>query len=178
MLTLPNRLWRSDAGVAAIEFAFIAPVLMVLLLGTIEICNALQCRQKVTSETASVADLVAQASSVSSADLANIFSAGNAILYPFPAGNATIVVSSIVNNPLNGQNTVAWSEPYNGGTPLQQNAVVSVPTGIIAPGGSAIFVQVTYNYTSPIGHFIVGTLPLGDSFYSRPRESTSVAYTG
>lgn len=175
MLKHSFRLLRATEGLAAVEFALLAPVLAVLLMGTIEICNALECRQKVSSETSSVADLVAQTSSVSLADLNNIFNAGNSILYPFAPGNVTVVVSSIVNQP-NGTNLVAWSEPYNGGTPLQ--GTVTVPTGVIAAGGSAIFVQVSYNYTSPIGRFIFGSIAMSDSFYARPRQSVTVAYTG
>jgi len=177
MLRLPICLIRGTRGMAAVEFALLAPVLATLLMGTIELCNALECRQKVSSETSSIADLVAQASSVSAADLNNIFNAGNSILYPFGPGNVTVVVSSIVNQP-SGANTVAWSVPYNGGTALQQNAPVTVPAGIIATGGSAIFVQVSYNYTSPIGQFIFGTIAMSDSFYCRPRQSTQVTYTG
>jgi Flp pilus assembly protein TadG len=177
MLRHPIRLIRATRAMAAVEFALLAPVLATLLMGTIELCNALECRQKVSSETSSIADLVAQASSVSAADLSNIFNAGNSILYPFAPGNVTVVVSSIVNQP-NGQNLVAWSVPYNGGTALQQNTQVAVPTGVIASGGSAIFVQVSYNYTSPIGQFIFGNIAMGDTFYARPRQSVQVNYTG
>ncbi|HEY3637938.1 MAG TPA: TadE/TadG family type IV pilus assembly protein [Rhizomicrobium sp.] len=177
MLNLPIRFLRATRGLAAVEFALLAPVLAVLLMGTIELCNALQCRQKVTSETSSVADLVAQASTVSNADLTNIFNAGNSILYPFPAGNVTVVVSSIINLP-NGQNVVDWSVPYNGGTPLQPNTQMTVPTGVISAGGSAIYVQVSYNYLSPIGNFIIGTINMSDTFYARPRSVPKVTYTG
>ncbi|HEX4160119.1 MAG TPA: TadE/TadG family type IV pilus assembly protein [Rhizomicrobium sp.] len=175
MLRLPNLL-RAKEGLAAVEFALLAPVLATLLMGTIELCNALECRQKVSSETSSVADLVAQTSSVSDADLSNIFSAGNSILYPFASGGVTVVVSSIVNQPT-GANVVDWSKPYNGGTELQKGTQVTVPAGIIAPGGSAIFVQVSYNYTSPIGQLIFGSIEMGDSFYARPRDSAKVTYT-
>ncbi|HEX4081190.1 MAG TPA: TadE/TadG family type IV pilus assembly protein [Rhizomicrobium sp.] len=177
MLNRLKQLTLSTRGLAAVEFAILAPVLATLLLGTIEICNALECRQKVTSETASMADLVAQASSVSGADLTNIYNAGNSILYPFAASNATIVVSSIVNTP-NGTDTVAWSQSYNGGTTLQINSVVTVPPGVISAGGSAIFVQVTYNYTPPFGDFIFGNIAMADAFYCHPRQSISVTYTG
>ncbi|HEY1613537.1 MAG TPA: TadE/TadG family type IV pilus assembly protein [Rhizomicrobium sp.] len=173
MLKRAIEVLRCRRGVSAVEFAVIAPVLAVLLAGTIEICNALECRQKVISTTASLADLVAQASTVSSSDLSNIFSAGNSILYPFAASNATIVISSIVNNAANGQNTVDWSKAQNG-SPLLHNTVMNnIPAGIIASGGGAIFVQVTYNYTSPLGD-LIGTIPMGDTFYSRPRQSTKV----
>jgi hypothetical protein len=55
---------------------------------------------------------------------------------------------------------------------------VIVPPGVISVGGSAIFVQVTYNYTPPFGAFIFGNIAMSDAFYCHPRESVSVAYTG
>ncbi|HLY04462.1 MAG TPA: TadE/TadG family type IV pilus assembly protein [Rhizomicrobium sp.] len=171
------RFYRSSSGLSAVEFALIAPVLCVLLLGTIVVCNALECRQKLVSEASSVADLVAQASTLSSADLQDIFQSGTTIMYPFTA-SGTIVVSSIVNNPQTGANTVAWSQGYNGGRALPVNSAVTVPTGVISAGGSAIFVQVGYSYTSPIGGFFINSIPMSDSFYCRPRESTAVNYTG
>jgi len=177
MLSL-RRFFCANEALSAVEFALIAPVLCVLLLGTIVICNALECEQKLQSEAASVADLVAQASTLSSSDLQDVFASGTTIMYPFNASQGTIVVSSIVNNPVTNENTVAWSEAYNGGTALTLNSNVTVPSGVIAPGGSAIFVQVGYNYTSPIGGFFINSIPMQDSFYCRPRGSRSVAYTG
>jgi Flp pilus assembly protein TadG len=176
MLKLATKLSRATEGVAAVEFALLAPLLATLLMGTIELCNALECRQKVSSETSSIADLVAQASTVSNADLNNIFNAGNSILYPFTPSNVTVVVTSVVNQST-GANTVSWSVPYNGATALQQNTQVTVPTGIMPVGGSAILVQVTYSYASPIGQFIFGTIPMSDSFYARPRQSSQVNCT-
>lgn len=177
MLTI-LRLYRSNSALSAVEFALMAPVLCVLLMGTIVICNALACRQKLVSEASSVADLAAQSSSLSSGDLQDIFLSGTTIMYPFDSSQGTIVVSSIVNNAETGANTVAWSQAYNGGTALAVNSAVTVPTGVIGAGGSAIFVQVSYNYASPIGGFFINSIPMSDFFYCRPRESTSVNYTG
>jgi Flp pilus assembly protein TadG len=178
MLTAISPFWRSKSGLSAVEFAFIAPVLCILLLGTIVICNALECRQKLVSEVSSVADLVAQASTVSNGDLQDIFQSGNTIMYPFNPANGTIVVSSIVNNAATNANIVAWSQGYNGGTPLAVNSAFTVPPGLIQSGGSAIFVQVTYSYASPIAGFFINSIAMADSFYCRPRQSLSVVYTG
>jgi Flp pilus assembly protein TadG len=177
MLTI-LRLYRSNSAFSAVEFAIMAPVLCMLLLGTIVVCNALECRQKLASEASSVADLVSQASSVSSGDVQDIFQSGATIMYPFDSSQGTIVVSSIVNNAQTDTNTVAWSQAYNGGTALPVNSVVTVPAGVIISGGSAIFVQVGYSYTPPFAGFFINSIGMSDSFYSHPRESTSVTYTG
>jgi len=173
---------KARNGVAAVEFGFIAPVMATMLVGTIEICNALECRQKVTSVASSVADLVAQTKSVSGADMTNIFNAANALTYPFPSSASGIVVSSIVSDG-NGNGKVAWSQAQHA-TALAVNTAMTVPTGLMPAAScgsgacSVIFTTVTYNYTSPLGKMIVGTMAMSDYFYARPRKSALVTYTG
>ena len=182
MLKMLIRFLRAKDGLAAIEFAFIAPLMATLVVGTVEVCNALQCKQKVTSVASSVADLVAQTKSVSASDISNIFSAANELTYPFPSSGSGIVVSSIVSDGA-GNGTVAWSESQNA-TALATNAAVTVPTGLMsastcAKGAcSVILAQVTYAYTSPLGKIFVGTTTMSDYFYARPRQSATVTYTG
>jgi Flp pilus assembly protein TadG len=182
MLKTLIRFLKAKNGLAAIEFAFIAPVMGTLLVGTIEACNALQCKQKVTSVASSVADLVAQTKSVSSSDIANIFSAANEVTYPFPSSGSSIVVSSVVSDGT-GNGTVAWSQAQNG-TALAVNSAVSVPTGLMTASAcakgacSVILAQVTYSYSSPLGKIFVGTTTMSDTFYARPRQSVTVSYTG
>jgi Flp pilus assembly protein TadG len=153
-----------------------------LLVGTIEACNALQCKQKVTNVASSVADLVAQTKSVSSSDISNIFSAANELTYPFPSSGSGIVVSSIVSDGASN-GTVVWSEAQNA-TALAVNSAVTVPTGLMTASAcakgacSVILAQVTYAYSSPLGKLFVGTTTMSDYFYSRPRQSATVTYTG
>jgi Flp pilus assembly protein TadG len=182
MLNLLRKFRKSEKGLAAIEFAFFAPLLGTLLVGTIDVCNALECKQKVTSMASSVADLVAQTSSVSASDLSNIFAAGNALIYPFPTTSSKIVVSSIVSDGA-GNGTVAWSHASSG-SGLTANSTFAVPTGLMSASScaknacSVIYTTVTYNYTSPLGKFFIGAVTMNDYFYARPRESTTVSYTG
>ena len=178
--------WRAFAkdrrGLAAVEFALIAPVLVTLLLGTVEVCDALSAHEKVTMLASTGADLVAQSTSVSSTDMTNIFDADSAVLYPYNGAAATIVISSIVSDG-KGNGTVAWSQAQNG-TPLAVNKAVTVPTGLMdktrcpANACSVILATVAYSYNSPVGKFIIGSITMTDSFYERPRRSATVSYTG
>jgi Flp pilus assembly protein TadG len=190
MLRRCARFLKNKDGLAAIEFAFLAPVLVTFLLGSVEISNALECRQKVTSLASSAADLVAQTSSVSATDMTNIFNAVTAIMYPF-TGTTSIVISSVASDG-NGGGTVTWSQAQNGtalavGTTvaLSQQIMltcVATPTPTCSNCAknacSVIMAQISYSYTSPLGKFFVGSVPLTDSFFARPRKSVSVAYTG
>ncbi|HEY1836778.1 MAG: TadE/TadG family type IV pilus assembly protein [Rhizomicrobium sp.] len=181
MLSLLRKFRKSRKGLAAVEFAFVAPVLGVLLVGTIEVCNALSCKQKVTSVASTVADLVSQTSTTSTSDLSNIFDAAAVVLFPFPSTSSKIVVTSIVSDGT-GNGTVAWSQASSG-SGYTKNTAMTVPTGLMSAANcakgacSVIFAQVTYNYTSPMGKFFLIPTQLSDYFYTRPRESALVSCT-
>jgi Flp pilus assembly protein TadG len=191
MLRQLRKLLKARDGLAAVEFALIAPVLGTMLLGTIELCNALECHQKVTMVASTASDLVAQTSTVSSSDMNDVFNAATAIVYPFNQNNISIVVSSVLSDGT-GNGTVAWSVPNANGTKLPTNTPITLSQPLMstcdangqncvpcAKGAcSVILTQVTYSYVSPIGKFFVGSVPMTDYFFERPRKSTTVSYTG
>ena len=171
------RLWRSRSGLAAMEFGLIAPVLVILLLGSLALCNILACRQKVIDVGSNVSELISMVTGVTSSDISNAYGAGSSMMYPFPSGtNLQMVISSITYSAATHLDTVSWSRAQNT-SPLVQGSVVTPPVGVIAAtdGASAILVSVSYSYTSPFGF---GTIPMNFSFYSRPRRSLSVACNG
>jgi Flp pilus assembly protein TadG len=182
MLKRARKFAKNRDGLAAVEFGLIAPVLVTLLLGTAEVCNALECHTKVTLLASTASDLVSQESSVSATDMTNIFDATTSILYPFPTNNAKIIITSIVSDG-NGGGTVAWSVAQNA-TAHTANAAIVIPSGLMTKSScavnacSVILAEVTYAYTSPMGKFILGTVNMTDIFYSHPRKSTAVSYTG
>src|SRR5580698_5860695 len=112
MLRTLRRFLKAKDGLAAIEFAFIAPVMGTMLLGTIEISQALECHQKVTMVASSAADLVAQTTTVSTTQMTDIFNASTAIVYPFTLSSTKIVISSVLSDGA-GNGTVAWSAAQN-----------------------------------------------------------------
>lgn len=190
MLSRIRKLIRARDGLAAVEFALIAPVMGTLLLGTIEMCNALECHQKVTMTASTAADLVAQASKVSNSDMSDIFGAASAIIAPFSINNVTITISSVQSDGT-GNGTVAWSQgqTWSGGVAKSVSGrAVNSPVTLAQPimstwdatkgtfspckanTCSVILAEVTYSYTSPVGKFLVGTKTMSDFFYERPRK--------
>lgn len=168
---------RGQDGTVAVEFAFIAPILIALFLGTMELCNALICRAKVTTVAASAADLVAQDETISTSQLNDVFTAVNAIVYPYPSTGSRIIITSIKEDPNHvGQYVVDWSVAQNT-TAHTQGTSISVPTGLVTHGASVIFAEVTYTYAPPSTKFITGSYTMTDSFYARPRRSAFVTKT-
>jgi len=172
MLRLLARFRRAKDGLAAVEFAMLAPVLVALFLGSIELCNALNCQQKVGGMASTAADLVAQETAVARGDLSNVYSAVNSIVYPFSTAGLRIVITSIVDN--SGTSKVAWSCAQNG-SPRSVGSTMTLPTGVMSSGGSVILAEITYPYTSTLSDYITGTVNMTETFYARPRRSTTIA---
>lgn len=181
VLSLASRLsgwWRvrlrDRKGVAAVEFAFVLPLLVTLYFGAVETTFAIMADRKVTNLTSTVADLVAQTKTVNNAELNDIFRVSAAIMAPFETAGTTIVVSSVlVDN--NGNATVDWSAagPY-GGTPRASGSPFAVPAGLDTPNTSVIVAEVSYQHSSFLGYFINTPITLTDAFYLRPRVSERV----
>ncbi len=175
MLTRTIRYFRNREGMAAVEFALIAPIMIALFLGSIEISDALICDQKVEGLAATASDLMAQSTTIHDADVTNTFNALNSVLYPYASANAKIVISSLVDDGKNdGKANVAWSVAQNA-TARSVGSAVTVPAGVVASGGSTIYSEVTYRYTSLANQYIIGTINMTSNFYSKPRRSSTVA---
>lgn len=169
--TLCARAAFETSGVSAIEFALILPIMLSLYLGSVEISQAISASRKVTLTARTVADLVAQATAVTTADMTNILDASTAVVTPFSTATLGIVVSSIEINAA-GAATVAWSKARNA-TPRAPNPI-TLPTGLGIPNSSLILAEVTFVYTPAIGYVLTGPITLRDRIYMRPRLSNSI----
>ena len=72
-------------GVAAVEFAFIVPLMLVLFFGTIDFSQGVAVSRKVTIMARTLADLTSQNTSVTTTQLNNFFTASTAVMTPYPA---------------------------------------------------------------------------------------------
>src|SRR3954465_13055128 len=108
-LNVKLRLLRAaldDRGVAAIEFALIAPVAILLYAGFAELTMAMMAERRAAHAASVVADLVAQEQNVTAADMTAIFNIGNAIMTPFATTPLKLRVTSVVAD-VNGVPKVA-----------------------------------------------------------------------
>jgi Flp pilus assembly protein TadG len=175
MLKTFFRMLRTRDGLAAIEFAFVAPVMIVMFFGAIELSAAVDCKTRVTAVASTAADLVAQETTVSPSDMTNVFGALNAIIFPYSSSAAGIVISSIVYK-TSTTGTVDWSDAQNT-TKRTLGSVVTVPAGLLTSGGSVILAEITYAYASPTTQVLTGTVTMTGSFYAHPRRSAKVLHT-
>jgi len=151
------------------------PLMLTLYLGTVEVSQGIAADRKVTLTARTVADLVAQVSSINNTDMTNSLNAAAAVIAPYTTSNLMVTVTSVTIDAA-GKATVAWSDALNG-SPRAVGSTVTVPTALNTPNSSLIWSEVHYTYTPTIGYVISGTLNLKDQIYMRPRLSDSVART-
>lgn len=164
-----RRLARNNRGISAVEFALLVPIMITLFIGGSEVTQGITIKRKTTIATRTIADLVAQSSTLSDSDMTAIFAATAAVIAPYPAGNLKLVVSNIQID-ANNNASVVWSSGYNGGTARAAGSTVTLPTGLNAfPKTSLIWAEAEYEYTPTIGYVISGSVDLKDKLYLRPR---------
>jgi Flp pilus assembly protein TadG len=168
---------RAKDGMAAAEFGLILPVLLIMVFGAIEVTSALICKAEVSNTASTAADLVAQESTMSLADMSNVFTALTALIYPNSTANMKVVITSVIDDGKGG-GKVDWSAPYNGATARTKGSPVTVPTGLITTGGSVILSEVTYNYRTPSNYLVKLPLTMKNTFYSHPRRVAQILWTG
>jgi Flp pilus assembly protein TadG len=178
----PRLKWRgiqglhyNEQGVSAVEFAIIAPLMILIYFGCIELSFLMRMDRRVTSTSASLGDLTARLATVTDDDMAEMFAAAKVMMQPYDAEAGSMRISSIVDDG-DGVTKVAWSDAY-AMTALTEGSVVTVPAGIIPSPGSAIVAEVQFSYNSPFGYVLKTERTVADKFYLRPRRVTEISRT-
>ncbi len=165
---------RGDrSGVAAVEFALVLPIMLLVYFGIVELTQAVIVNRLVALTSTTVTNLVTQYTTISAtSQMPDILNASTQVLAPYPSANATVVVSCIAIDG-QGKATVAWSQALHGSAKVQGQSV-NVPASLDIPNTNVIYGEVTYPYT-PIFDFLhLGPFNLRSSVYMVPRDATTV----
>jgi Flp pilus assembly protein TadG len=169
-----NRIRSDQRGVAAVEFALIAPIMILLYCGLAELSIAMMAERRAAHAASVVADLVAQSGQVTVTDLGDIYKVGNAVMYPFPTPTLKLRVTSVVAD-VNATPKVAWSQA-NGMTALVKTATVAgFPANLLVAGDSVIQADVQYTFTSPLRYILPNPMPFSDTYILKPRQGGAVS---
>ena len=171
-----NRFRKDKRGVAAVEFALVAPVLILLYTGLAELTLAMMAERQAAHSASVVGDLVAQSGAVTTTQVSDIFNVGTSIMKPFPAATLAFRVTSVKAD-ANGVPKVVWSLGHGLGALTAGATVSGFPVNLLAAGESVIEADVAYTYTSPIMQVLPAPITYSDSFYLKPRRSSEVTYS-
>jgi Flp pilus assembly protein TadG len=195
------RLLNDCSGIAATEFAMIVPIMLVIFFGTVEISSGVAVDRKVTLLARTLSDVTSQAapltqsqswSTVDDTYLQNVFTAGIAILQPYPASPVKLTISEIYVDSTGKVATIQWSRAATIASGATQATLVAsspsrsagndvtsiVPTALMVKQTYLIFSEVSYLYTPTIGYVMAKKpgVTLSDVAYNRPRQVVCVVY--
>jgi Flp pilus assembly protein TadG len=174
-----RRFGRDRRGASAVEFALIAPILIVMYCGMAEFTQAMMAQRRLTNITSSIGDLTAQASQTGPARTSDIFTIGAILMSPFPTTDLKMCVASVVSD-ANGKDTVAWSQASAAGMancPTKGAILTDVPDAVLPAGKSVILARTAYVYSSPIQLVLPRPLTFNRTLYLRPRRVDAVLWS-
>lgn len=155
----PHSFLRNNRAVAAIEFALIIPILILVLLGTIEITRYVMINQKITTTASNLASYISQmrlpagSNAPLSPDLVNAY---EALIEPFNPANGGFIVTSVSRDDVGSDVSVNWQQKFNTGAvsevPDNLGDVTSrmLPLAAGDPTDNLIVVEVFYDYDNII----------------------------
>lgn len=172
-------------GIAAVEFGFVVPIMLMMFMGTVELSQAVTVDRRVSHVASSTADLVARQKSVTQSMLDTYMLIIAQLMSPYDDDHLkmTIVhVYATVAAPT--QPKVCWSynRNDNGTTRGVANYTkgadyAGLPANLLGGGSSVVVVEVEYNYQPFIlQYFIKTAFPMTEKFYLKPRLSASIQY--
>jgi Flp pilus assembly protein TadG len=107
---LNSQILSNNSGVAAVEFALIAPLLILLFFGVIELSNLLIADTKLRGANTAVADILTQdVDSVSLTDLQDAAIATQRIMFPLSAVIGTDIATVVDSYSQTAVPAASWS---------------------------------------------------------------------
>jgi Flp pilus assembly protein TadG len=188
MMALPKlvrRFRRSRRGVAAIEFALVLPVLLLLFLGSFDAGNAIAVYMKVRSAAFTMGAIANQFNNgndpIQATDMTALTGATAQVMSPYSSTAIVATISQIKATSATNA-IVSWSYSLNGTAHTVGTSWNSLPSQLTTTNSCnsypcyLIFSEVSYTYTPSFGYFLTGAISLSDNLYVTPRSSVCVAY--
>jgi len=171
-----SRLGRDSRGIAATEFALIAPALIFLTMGVFEMSFRFRATEEATRYVHQIADLVSRETGLTTDAIGEMYQASVHMMKPLDAiDNLDLDVSSVGFEGASATPTVLWRRVAGTAVPFDPLDVA----GMGAQDESVIRVGVRYNYQSVLSElFGGGFMAIEKSAYARPRIERKVSIDG
>lgn len=173
---------KSVEGVAAVEFAFLAPLMLLMYVGTIEVSGAISANRKLSRSASAVGDLITQIETCFSDEtLTDIVKIADNIMKPYDDGFEILITGVEVLD--DGTNEIRWSKPYGGAIALVAGDPYTLPTQIASSTGYIISSKITKAYTPAFGFasvsnnkidFSSAAIDMEEELFLRPRVGTAL----
>lgn len=183
------RLAKDRRGVAVVEFALIAPILLIFYFLSMEVSQAIENNKKVSRIGSMVADLVTQNGEVSRDDLDAIMAIGSAVLQPYNRSKPGIIVTGIyITDEHSPKARVKWSRKLVNGVfspGAVKETLTTVPDDLNIRDTFIVRVASELDYRPVVAWSADGKAAMGlaaafdninmsETYYLRPRMNTDI----
>ncbi|MEM9277143.1 MAG: TadE/TadG family type IV pilus assembly protein [Pseudomonadota bacterium] len=176
-----NTFRHDKKGVAAVEFALIVPILLLLFIGTLEISLAVAVDRKVSRISSSVADLITQSENFNEAGLDQLMDIANRIMHPYDATVKISIVAVYIDD--DGVAKVEWAHGRNGGAEPAQGSLFNVPASIKTNDTFLLSARVSSDHEPAFAFinfdgskitFDDASIELSEQMFLRPRTGSGI----
>ncbi len=181
--TFLRRFAKDRQGTAAIEFAFIAPIMIVTYFGLASVSLLVAADRDVSHATSVTADLFTQSVSLDSDDIEDIFNASLAVMSvsPTQAANVTIDVISFEKDGAGNLNEVGYAK-IGSGFPSKFVPPNGLSASLLNSTSGLVVTRIEYDYTASEYYKadltkIVLSPTLSETFMLKPRKSTTIPFS-
>ena len=161
-----------EAGVIAVEFALLFPVMVAMLLGAMSAAHLARASIALWSAAQSIGDLVAQQTSVTDLRLTDFCKGGSLTLIPF-TGAFTVTAASVTRSS-SGTVVLDWQNVTSCGGTAMPDVLTASAAYVPNAKDSVIMVRAIFIYSFPASYILPKTLTLTRTTFSRPRSNTVV----
>lgn len=171
----------ADAGTAAVEFALVLPIMLMLYIGAVEVSGLITVDRKLQSVAGALGDLVARSdTTIAAATLTDYFQAASGIMTPHSSDGLRQIVTLTQVSADGTQVCVQWSRQYvnhvYGVGPHAVNCSFTLPLAMrtIAKGKYVVVAEGYYDYPPLYGFAFNQTINLYRENFFMPRFGGSI----
>lgn len=173
-----RRFIEDRRGVGAIEFAIVAPLLMMAYVSAFEVTVAITASRKVSRASATISDLLTQSSSTNKATLDTMKDVVARIVAPFPVNSAYTLKITGIAVAADGKATVAWSRDQATNAPYTKGSAVTLPADMEAKDTFIVRTELSVPYSilllAPNLDSRLNKINLGRTSYFRQRVGKKI----
>lgn len=174
MTSLPSNFLKNEDGIAAIEFAFIAPVMIFMYFGMAEVATAISVDRKVSHSANVAGDLSTQSETISADEMSEIMTATMMVM-GIPASQHDKVTIEVTSYARAADDSIIdkGSAILNGPFPTAFDAS-ALDTRILSNTSGVVVARVNYTYSPLKLRYMPNDFQIRETFMLKPRKSANV----
>ena len=175
-IRLLRTLAAARRATSAIEFAIVAPILVILATGTVGLSEVIRARTDLTTAAQTMAQLIATQTTVTTTQISDFCTGSLDEMIPYSTTGLQISVASVTRGATSGKVGLDWHNESCGNGSALTSATTLAANVVPSNGDSTIVVQATYTFHNPLALVLPSIFSVTTVAFARPRANTTVTH--